>query len=114
MRTIMRHARGHPAAPRWLGGCLADLADQAAERLGDGPVTIPGRVLVDHRRTDAGMAEPGHQLLETRARGRRERAARVPEIMEMQAGQAYGQARLVPDLAEVRPAQAPALRADEH
>jgi hypothetical protein len=52
------------------------------------------------------MAEPRHQLLEARARGRRERAARVPLIVEMQARQAHRQARLVPDRPEVRSPQA--------
>jgi hypothetical protein len=92
----------------------ADLADQPAERLSDGLVTVLGRVLVDHRRAHAGMAEAGHQLLEGRAGRRRQRAARMSEIMKMQVWQADRSPRLVPDPQEVAPPQLPALRPDEY
>src|SRR5450755_882469 len=88
-------------------------AGQAAERLRDGLVTVAGGMLVDHCSARAGVTEPGHQLLESRAGSSREGAARVSQIVKVDAGSTGGGACPDPDRAEVRTAQLPALRADE-
>ena len=69
---------------RCFRGFLPYLADQRSECLRDRPVPVSRGVLVDHRRPNAGVTEPGHQLFEGRAGRGRERAARVPEIVKMQ------------------------------
>src|SRR5450755_4870987 len=86
---------------RWLLHGGARVAHERAERLGDGLVTIAGGVLVDHRRVDAGVAEPGHQLLERGARRGREGASGVPQIVEMKVRQADRPSGLVPSPVEV-------------
>ena len=94
-------------------GFLPDVPDERSERSRDRLVTVSRGVLVDHRRPHAGVAEPGHQLFEARVRRRRQRPARVPEIVKMQIREPHRRTRPVPDLPEIRPAQPPALGADE-
>ena len=64
------------------------VAHERPERLRDGLVPVAGGVLVDHRCPDAGVPEAGHQLLERRARGRREGPAGAAQVVEVEAGQA--------------------------
>jgi hypothetical protein len=99
--------------PLTLAALAACLAGQAAEGLGDDLIPVPCRVLVDHGRAGAGVAEPGHQLLERCARGSGESSPGVPEIMEMEARHACRRAGLIPDGPKVGAAQRSALRADE-
>jgi len=56
-----------PAACAGLTRGLRGLADEAAEGLGDDLIPVPGRVLVDHRGTHAGVTQAGHQLFKARA-----------------------------------------------
>ena len=49
---------------RCFRGFLPYLADQRSECLRDRPVPVSRGVLVDHRRPNAGVTEPGHQLFE--------------------------------------------------
>jgi len=89
------------------------LVHQPAEDLRDGLVTVSGGVLVDDRGPRARMPEPGHQFLEACSGRGGQRPAHVPQIMEMQSGDASLLTRSVPDRSEVRPPQRRALGADE-
>ena len=51
-------------------------------------ISVAGRMLVDHRRANIGVPEPRHKFLERRASGRQQGAARVPEVVDVQVGQA--------------------------
>jgi len=62
------------------------VAHERPEGLRDGLVVVAGGVLVNQRRADAGVPEPSHQLLECRARCRRERPARVTQVVEVEIG----------------------------
>jgi hypothetical protein len=55
---------------------------------GDGPVSAPHLVQVDHRRALAVMPHAGHQILDARAAGCRQRIAGVAKIVEEQAPRA--------------------------
>jgi hypothetical protein len=93
---------------------LPRLLDEGSQSLRDHLVTVAGGVLVDHRRPDAGVAEPRHQLFKRRARRCRKSAARVSQVVKVEIRQAHLFTRLAPDgFVEVRAAQLSALRPDE-
>jgi hypothetical protein len=84
-----RATRPDAHAPRSPGSGWSSGASSASGRtsrlnvpkhLGDGLVPVAGGVLVDHGRADAGVPEPGHQLLRARAGRGRQRAARVAQV----------------------------------
>lgn len=89
----------------WLFGLAvrgpAYLASHVAEGHRDGLVAVPSGVLVDKRGPGAGVAEPGHQLFKAGASSGGERATRVPEIVEVDAGRPGFRAGLDPDPPEV-------------
>ena len=92
------------------GRAGTDLPNQATKRPRDRPVTVPGRVLGDQCSPGARMAKTCHQLLQAGAGRRCQRAAHMPQIVEMQTRHASLRARGIPDRPEVRPAQLSALR----
>jgi hypothetical protein len=55
-----------------------------------------GRVLVDHRRSCRAVAHPGHEVGEARAGIGGQRVASVPQVVEVEAGQADSGHRLAP------------------
>jgi hypothetical protein len=79
----------------------------------DGIVSLPGRVLVDHRCPRAGVAHPFHQLAKASARGRRQSVPGMPQIVQVHARQPDLIASLDPQVTEVRPAKSATLRADK-
>jgi hypothetical protein len=83
----------------------AHLTAQSAQRHRDSLVAVPGGVLVDERRPRAGVPEPGHQLLKTRASSGGKSASRVPEIVKMHAGHTGLRAGLDSYPAEIGPPQ---------
>lgn len=89
------------------------MSGQLAERLCDGLITVPRRVLVDECGSRAGMPEPCHQLLEARASSGGKSAARVAKIVKVQVSCPCCPARLDPYPVEVRPPQARTLGTDE-
>jgi len=86
---------------------------QIAERLSDGLITIPRRVLVDERSSGTGVSKSGHQLFETRASGSGKGSARMPEIVKMEVRLTSVLARLDPYAVEVGSPEPCPLRADE-
>ena len=101
----------------WFFGLIvrgpADLAGQVAKRHRDGLVAVPRGVLVDECGPRAGVAEPGHQLFKAGASSGGQGAARVPEIVEVNAGRPGFRAGLHPDPPEVGAPEPRALGAHE-
>jgi hypothetical protein len=95
-----------------IGRCPADLAGQVTKRHRDGLIAVPGGVLVNQRSPRAGVAEPGHQFLKTRAGSGGEGAARMPEIVEVHTG-CTGFSGLDPDPPEVGAPEPCTFGADE-
>jgi hypothetical protein len=77
-----RSASGRrPACPAWLPFQLP--GRQVAERVGDLPLPLVGRVQVDQRRPRAAVAHPRHQLPQVRPSGRGERVSGMAQVVEM-------------------------------
>jgi len=57
----------------------------ALSRVGDRPIRLGGRVLVDQCRLRAVVAHPCHQVAQARPSPGRERVAGVPQVVEVQA-----------------------------
>ncbi len=96
---------------RWI---LVDLTDQAPEGTRDRLIPVPGRMLIDHRRACARMAQTRHQLLHARAGRGRESPANVTQVVEMQTRQSGLPACGSPGRPEVRASQRGTHRANEH
>src|SRR6516162_6762038 len=109
---------GHRSRGSWVPGLVSrvglGLAGEPAERLGDHLIAVPGGMLVDHRGAGAGMPKAGHQFFDRRARRGGERAARMSQVMEVQARRASARAGRVPYGPEVGPAQRRTLGPDEN
>ena len=94
-------ARLSAAFPDLVGELRSHLVHQPVEGLRDGLVTVPGGMLVDRRGPRARVPQPGHQFFQTRAGRGSQRAADVPQIVEMQSGIPNLLAGSVPDRPEV-------------
>lgn len=66
---------------------IAFLFDAGAERVGDLPVLLLGRVLVDQRSPGGAVAHPGHEVSEAGAGTRSQRVPGVPQVVEVEPGQ---------------------------
>ncbi len=91
-----------------------DLTDKAPEGTRDRLIPVPGRMLIDHRRACARMAQTRHQLLHARAGRGRESPANVTQVVEMQTRQSVLPACGIPGRPEVRTSQRGTHRANEH
>ena len=114
-RAISPPGRARPPAPSSSSSLRLLGLDVGVDRAGDRLVRAARLVLVDHGRALAVVAHPRHQVPQARAAGRRERVARMPQIMKMQALGADRPHRVRPGrhLVEVAPPQRAAHRPRE-
>ena len=90
-------ARSSPRAPSGRLVFLELFPGQLPEGIGDLPLPFVGGVLVDQGSTGAAVSHAGHQLSQARTGTGREVVSGMPQIVEVDAGQASGLQRREPD-----------------
>jgi len=96
-----------------LGASLLRVREKLAHASRYFLIAFAGGVQVDQRGAGARVAHPFHQFPEAGALRGRHRVPGGPQVVEAETGQADHSPGLIPERAEARPAQPPALRPDE-
>jgi hypothetical protein len=84
---------------------LTRIFDPRAQRIGNVTVTVLRDVLVDHRRSGAGVAHPLHQLPDRCATLSGEHVPCMSKVMEMDRGQTSLVQAVLPGSSEVLPSE---------